>query len=232
MTMEKYSELKEYLQGILKTAKKLGLNVQPGGGYTMGYDISNLPPYPVGLYGALSIVEGPGARCKLGLTFDQTQSLEAGFNGIFPDTKNKKKKKRKNFDIDAELVKLGAELAFSLRRQPRRGKSLYDDYYPPPPMPAMPIAPVGINAAGDVFPKWEVAPKKKANAFQVPGGQLYIDDNENAVLKEAILNEKKKQLIAMMMEAQPAEMKQAEKIKQVLDEMAMQVKMAPEPENE
>lgn len=230
--MEKYSELKVYLEGILKTAKKLGLNVQPGGGYTMGYDISNLPPYPVGLYGALSIIEGPGARCKLGLTFDQTQSLEAGFNGIFPDTKNKKKKKRKNFDIDAELVKLGAELSFSLRRQPRRSKSFYNNYdYPPPPMPEMPIAPVPLNPAVEVFSKWEVAPKKKASAFQVPGG-LYIDDNENAVLKEAILNEKKKQLIAMMMEAQPAEMKQAEKIKQVLDEMAMQVKMAPDPGNE
>lgn len=100
----KYLEIKEHLKNVLKTAKKLGLNVIPGGGYTMGYDLNNLPPYPVGLFGALSIVEGPGSRCKLGLTFDETQSLEAGFNYSFPAKSNKRKK------LNQELVNVGIEL--------------------------------------------------------------------------------------------------------------------------
>ena len=111
MENTKYTELKEHLTNVLKTAKKLGLSIEPGGGYTMGYDINNLPPYPVGLFGALSIVEGPGARCKLGLTFDETESLESGFNCSYPNTKNKKKKKKRNFKPDTELIKLGTELS-------------------------------------------------------------------------------------------------------------------------
>jgi hypothetical protein len=114
MENTKYIQLREHLKNVLKTAKKLGLIVRQSGGYSMGYDINNLPPYPVGLFGALSIVEGPGARCKLGLTFDETQSLEAGFNGVELDTKNKKKKKRKVFKIDDELIRIGAELAMLL----------------------------------------------------------------------------------------------------------------------
>lgn len=122
-----YSELKEYLKNVLKTARKLGLSIIPSGGYSMGYDMNNLPPYPVGLFGALSIVEGPGARCKLGLTFDQTQSLEAGFNSCIPNAKNRKKKKQRSFKIDSELVKIGAELATAKRRS-LRGQSTWAGY--------------------------------------------------------------------------------------------------------
>lgn len=111
----KYAEIKEHLKNVIKTAKKLGLVVQPGGGYTMSYDINNLPPYPVGLYGALSIVEGPGARCKLGLTFDETESLEAGFNGTYPNFSKKKKKKG---SVSKELMTVGAELSQLVYKRP------------------------------------------------------------------------------------------------------------------
>lgn len=143
MENSKYSELKEHLQDVLKTAKKLGLDVQPAGGYSMGYDINNLPPYPVNLFGALSIVEGSGARCKLGLTFDETQSLEAGFNGCSPDIKNKKKKRKRTFKINAELMKLGAELRFMFHRRPRGysmgTRSTWETYRD------MPVAPVSVK---------------------------------------------------------------------------------------
>lgn len=157
--MEKYVELKEHLKNVLKTAKKLGLNVQTGGGYAMGYDINNLPPYPVGLIGALSIVEGQGARCKLGLTFDQTQSLEAGFDGRYPDTKSKKKKKRKNFQIDTELMRVGVELtAFAQKPKPLKYNSnndfQFDNYPAQPAQDNWPAAPVGYvqfaNAAAAI----------------------------------------------------------------------------------
>ena len=96
----------------------------------MGYDINHLPPYPVGLFGALSIVEGSGARCKLGLTFDETQSLEAGFNGCLPDMKNKKKKKRQAFKLNPELMKIGAELTLLLYKQPKpRGMPSWGNTY-------------------------------------------------------------------------------------------------------
>lgn len=113
MNNEKYEALREHLKQMLKTAKKLGLNVRQGGGYSMGYDVNNLPPYAVGLFGALSIVEGAGARGKLGLTFEETMSLEAGFEGHVLPKKSKKKKKK----IYLELVKLGAELSLGLFRQ-------------------------------------------------------------------------------------------------------------------
>jgi hypothetical protein len=119
MEPEKYTELKNYLTSALKTAKKLGLNVQPGGGYSMGYDLNNLPPYAVGLFGALSIVEGAGARCKLGLTFDQTEALEAGFNGCLPNSQNKKKKNRRSLSPDMELMRIGAELTLLFQGQLR-----------------------------------------------------------------------------------------------------------------
>ena len=106
---EKYEKLNEYLKGVLKTAKKLGLRVEPNGGYSMGYSINNLPPYPVGLMGALSIIEGEGARCKLGLTFDETMSLEYGFNTRVPDKKERRKRK-----FYPELWKIGADLGATL----------------------------------------------------------------------------------------------------------------------
>lgn len=128
MENTKYTALTEHLKNILKTAKKLGLNVQPGGGYSMGYSINNLPPYPVGLFGALSIVDGQGGRCKLGLTFDETESLEAGFNGNFPDARNKTKKKRKSFKPDAELIKIGGELALNYANRPSRRYGYNNDW--------------------------------------------------------------------------------------------------------
>lgn len=170
MENTKYAELKERLKGVLKTAKRIGLNVQSNGGYSMGYDINNLPPYPVGLFGALSIVEGHGARCRLGLTFDETESLEAGFNGCFLEQKNKKKKKRRNFKPDTELMKIGVELALTLHKPLRRlnhypGNSdngpeivflpVGQDASMPAPMPVAttpaPVSPVGgqLNFGGN-----------------------------------------------------------------------------------
>lgn len=124
----KYDELKKYLKNILKTAKKLGLQVQPGGGYAMGYDINNLPPYQVGLFGALSIIEGQGARCKFGptfgLSFDDTETLEAGFNGNMNT-----KKRKKNYKPNKELLMIGMELSRLVYRHqlPQQKKRPWED---------------------------------------------------------------------------------------------------------
>lgn len=115
-----YENLLKQIRNALKTAKKLGLKVVSGGGYAMSYDINNPPPYPVGLFGALSIVEGPAARGRLGLTFDETMSLEAGFNG--------KKKPRKVRRFVPELYKIGQEL--SKEFSPKlKNKSSFADYF-------------------------------------------------------------------------------------------------------
>ena len=100
-----YDLLLKQLSNVLRVAKKLGLNVVPNGGYAMSYSINRLPPYPVGLFGALSIVDGEGARGKLGLSFDETQAIEAGFNG----QGNKKQKKRGR--TYPELEAIGIELS-------------------------------------------------------------------------------------------------------------------------
>lgn len=168
--MEKYAELKEHLKNVLKTAKKLGLIVHPEGGYSMGYDLNNLPPYAVGLFGALSIVEGQGARCKLGLTFDQTQSLEAGFDGRYPD---KKKKKRKGFLLDEELMKIGAELTAFAQKAPRTFRSNYQ-----------PAAPIAAN-----FDNWDGQPGQPV--FKVPKNNfgnahvVHVPMGENAMVAAA-----------------------------------------------
>ncbi len=218
--MEKNSELKEYLKNVLKTAKKLGVNVQPGGGYSMGYDMNNLPPYPVGLFGALSIVEGAGARCKLGLTFDQTQSLEAGFNGCEPNAKNKKKKIKRNFKTDEELFKIGVELArmlYSGRPGRLRGISGlewndgWNSYEMPlamPPKAAMPAAPMPA-APVQVFniPATKAAITTTATTAAAPFYISYTsvasnDAQENALEKK--IAAKKIELEKMVAQAQPA----------------------------
>lgn len=170
MENTKYAELKEHLKGVLKTAKRLGLNVQPNGGYSMGYDINNLPPYPVGLFGALSIVEGHGARCRLGLTFDETESLEAGFNGSFPEQKNKKKKKRRNFKPDMELMKIGVELALTLHKPLRRLNHYQGNWDDGPEMVFLPVGqdapmPAPVSVATTIAPLVPV------------GGQLSFGSN-------------------------------------------------------
>jgi len=227
MQMEKYTELKEHLKNVLKTAKKLGLNVQPCGGYSMGYDINNLPPYPVGLFGALSIVEGPGARCKLGLTFDETESLEAGFNGCFTDTKNKKKKKRRNFKPDIQLLKLGAELTLNLHKPRSRG---WGD---------------GPYGTGDYFglePAFAAQPQKmQANPQGFYVGNTSFGDMGTITLsysgnvapaneeeKKKLVDEKKKHLTKMLdgiqvKDAQPAPLQQkevAELKQQLIEQLA------------
>lgn len=144
MENQKYSEIKEHLKNVLKTAKRLGLNVVVGGGYSMGYDINNLPPYPVGLFGALSIVEGPGARCKLGLPFDDTESLEAGFNGQMP-------RKKKGFKLNKELMDVGLELSRLV--QPRL-RGAYKNYS----MEGMLASPQPTFAEAPPAPNWETMP--------------------------------------------------------------------------
>lgn len=100
-----YEELFNRLKDMLYEAKQLGLVIQPKGGYAMGFNKNNLPIYPVGLFGALSIVKGQGARNTLGLTFEQTMSLEQGFNGPSITSFNKKKCKH------PQLERIGKRLS-------------------------------------------------------------------------------------------------------------------------
>ncbi len=120
-----YELLLKQLKNALKTAKKLGLSVAPGGGYAMSYDINNPPPYQVGLYGALSIIEGPAARSRLGLTFDETMALEAGFNGTGAKSRKKPAKRSKKFK--PELYKLGEELAKDFALKKKKAANVFDD---------------------------------------------------------------------------------------------------------
>lgn len=149
----KYLEVKEHFKNVLKTGKKLGLHIRPGGGYAMGYDMNRLPPYPVGLFGVLSIIEGQGARCKLGLTFDETAALEAGFNGSAPRVKKKTKNRTK---AQQELMLIGAELRQYIYKEPKRSystafnKNFIDDFQPEG-VPAILAAPAPMVKAKSPF---------------------------------------------------------------------------------
>lgn len=181
----KYLEIKEHLKNVLKTAKRLGLQIRPGGGYAMGYDFNNLPPYPVGLFGALSIVEGQGARCKLGLTFEETDCLEAGFNGNAP------KAKRKRAKVNKELMVIGFELRQYIYKEPKpRGYStlaknnfIDDDFQPEmaPKKKAQPVfaeMPAFVNQPADQLGAAAIKAKKKQD----------ILDELAAGLKEKVAN--------------------------------------------
>lgn len=130
--MDKLADIKKYLQSILATAKKLGLDVVAGGGYASSiHNINNLPKYPVSLLGAISLIEGMPARDVLNkrfrLTFDETMALELGFNGREDGEAPK-----------AELEKLGAEISNNLfdtpdgARKKASLKSLYAALSSPP----------------------------------------------------------------------------------------------------
>lgn len=207
METQNYTELKDYLTRVLKTAKKLGLVVEPNGGYSMGYDINNLPPYPVGLFGALSIVEGAGARCKLGLTYEQTESLESGFNGCFPSAQNKKKKKRRTFKPDMELMKVGAELTLLFQKQRPSGLRYTNTWDAADAPWEGAVIKAKPNPFGEPMPK-----KKKAVPAYIPQA---LEDKIAA---------KKKQIKDMMAEkmAQPAPQNEAvvEKIMELANAMA------------
>lgn len=109
-----YEALSKRLHKAINVAKKIGLSIIPRGGYAMDYDINKLPPYSVGLFGALSIVEGPGARSKLDLTYLQTSALEAGFNSVLysnaPTTITPPKRIKKD-EVYLKLEAIGKELA-------------------------------------------------------------------------------------------------------------------------
>lgn len=107
--LKSYSELHERLSYMIKTARKLGLNVRPGGGYVdSSYSINNMPDYTVGLFGALSIVFGPDIRSRLGLSYEESQSLEVGFNNGKSFNKLKTPKRIK---LNQELINIGTSLA-------------------------------------------------------------------------------------------------------------------------
>lgn len=78
---EKYKNLLKKIEHAIDIVKKLGVQISPNGGYCAGYSINNLPDFSVGLFGALSIVFGEGARSKLGLSYKESLALENGFNG-------------------------------------------------------------------------------------------------------------------------------------------------------
>jgi hypothetical protein len=112
-----YEALSTRLYKAIKIAKKLGLQVIPGGGYSMDASFRKVPTYPVGLFGALSIVEGQEARGKLGLTYLQTAALEAGFNSVeYPggSMRPAQSKRIKKDDEYLKLEALGKELAKKL----------------------------------------------------------------------------------------------------------------------
>lgn len=113
---EKYTKIKEHLIKVLDEAVKLGLQVIPNGGYAAGYDKEKLPSYAVGLYGALSVVDGQEGRQSLGLTFDETQAIENGFNGQY-EKRNKKQKSKYYPDLE----KMGLELAQNISNTRRDG---------------------------------------------------------------------------------------------------------------
>jgi len=102
MKKEDIDLLRTKLADSIKEAKNLGMTIVPGGSYSTIYTKDNLPPYPVGLFGALSIVNGSEARSKLGLTYKQTEAIECGFNG--DSIRGKKNKAHK------ELYMLGNDL--------------------------------------------------------------------------------------------------------------------------
>lgn len=110
--MKNTEDIGKYLRNILKTAKRLGLVIIPSGGYASSYhNINNLPQYEVGLLGAISVIEGMGARDilqkRFGLTFNETMEIETGFNGV---RKPKKMNKKGQVPTMTALEAVGAEI--------------------------------------------------------------------------------------------------------------------------
>ncbi len=99
MTEVEIEALITRLKKRLSVAERLGLTIVPGGGYSTGYSLFNLPPHAVGLFGALSIVEGEGSRSKLGLTYKQTRDIELGFDIWKDDNKFDKKRKMNAYEL-------------------------------------------------------------------------------------------------------------------------------------
>lgn len=102
----------------LNEARNLGISIAPNGGYASGYNKDKLPPYSVGLFGALSVVLGDDARSKIGLTFNETMALEAAFN-----SRPSKLKKKKAYP---ELEALGKKLAIDYCYGKKNKKSSWD----------------------------------------------------------------------------------------------------------
>lgn len=81
MALNKLDDLYNKLLKELKDIKTLGVIIVPNGSYATGYNRDRLPPYQVGLIGALSLLYGDSARSSLGISFDESMALERGFNG-------------------------------------------------------------------------------------------------------------------------------------------------------
>jgi hypothetical protein len=165
-----YEVLLKRLHKALNVAKKLGLEIIPGGGYATDYSIHKLPKYRVGLFGALSIVDGQGARSKLGLTYLQTSAIEAGFNSVphydAPVVVSSPRKIKKD-EVYLKLEAIGKELAKKVitpytpikkrafKKSPPRNTSAWREassptYYepsitPPSNMPRIELAPEAIG---------------------------------------------------------------------------------------
>ncbi len=185
-----YEALSWRLQNAINVGKKLGLNIIPGGGYAMDYSFSRIPKYPVGLFGALSIVEGAGARSKLGLTYIQTSALEAGFNSMrndgAPSAPLLQVSKIKKDDVYLKLEEIGKELGRKISPpaprkfgiQKKKSRNSVASYplgnsswraAPPPPGPGM----FGSNPAGEVALGYSDQPEW-AEAAQAPAQQVNI----------------------------------------------------------
>lgn len=154
---EKYTKIKEHLIKVLDEAVKLGLQVIPNGGYAAGYDKEKLPSYAVGLYGALSVVDGQEGRQSLGLTFDETQAIENGFNGQY-EKRNKKQKSKYYPDLE----KMGLELAQNISNARR------DGWHSFPVHNTMTTGSYGSYGAIEGFRDASPSPKKVSGWFLTP----------------------------------------------------------------
>jgi hypothetical protein len=143
--------LKARLIDAIEEVKKLGVKVEARGGYSTGYNRDNLPPRPVGLFGALALVEGENARSKLGLSFDDTTFLEDGFNGVNTHRIDKKKAYSivmNEFYILGKEIRLIiapkkkskiADMVFEFQQQLGDFHTYLDEHGTPIPTPAPPI---------------------------------------------------------------------------------------------
>lgn len=128
--MKDYSELRNKLKKALEEAFNIGLTISPNGGYAMSYSKDKLPPYAVGLFGALSIIMGPGARSRLGLSYDETIVLEDAFRSRLNVKKPRLKKLYPGLDA------LGHELRdLVLQKRVAKIRSTTLSQTPPPPAP-------------------------------------------------------------------------------------------------
>ena len=107
----------------LNEARNLDMVIVPNGGYASGYTKDKLPPYPVGLFGALSVILGDDARSKIGLTFNETMALEAAFN----NRPSKLKKKKAYPELEALGKKLVNDYCYGKKKKSDR--SYWSDDY-------------------------------------------------------------------------------------------------------